>query len=105
MTNSLFFVLQVYPIMFSIALGFSNGVFGSVPMILAPSRVGREHREIAGIYVYIFNNLKRTVYMRLCASGAVSGYVIRTIDLNTVNYITIRRSRKKNKPFSNILAN
>ncbi|KAL4707697.1 hypothetical protein ACJJTC_014878 [Scirpophaga incertulas] len=40
--------ILLFPIMFSIVLGFSNGLFGSVPMIMAPSRVGREHREIAG---------------------------------------------------------
>lgn len=40
----------MYPILFSVVLGFTNGLFGSVPMISAPSRVGREHREIAGTY-------------------------------------------------------
>ncbi|GBP94960.1 Equilibrative nucleoside transporter 4 [Eumeta japonica] len=39
---------HVYPIFFSVVLGFTNGLFGSVPMIMAPSRVSREHREIAG---------------------------------------------------------
>lgn len=39
--------------MFSVVLGFSNGLFGSVPMIMAPSRVGREHREIAGTQIFI----------------------------------------------------
>lgn len=34
--------------MFSIILGFTNGLFGSVPMMTAPTRVGREYREIAG---------------------------------------------------------
>ncbi|KOB73285.1 Equilibrative nucleoside transporter 4 [Operophtera brumata] len=29
---------DVYPIMFSVVLGFTNGLFGSVPMIVAPSR-------------------------------------------------------------------
>ncbi|VVD04308.1 unnamed protein product [Leptidea sinapis] len=39
---------DMYPILFSVALGFTNGLFGSVPMIIAPSRVARENREIVG---------------------------------------------------------
>ena len=36
------------PILFSLLLGISNGYFGSVPMILAPSRVPDEYKELTG---------------------------------------------------------
>ncbi|KAG1649620.1 Equilibrative nucleoside transporter 4 [Nymphon striatum] len=35
-----------WPMFFSLALGLSNGILGSVPMIMAPSRVPNEHKEI-----------------------------------------------------------
>nr|CAD7461806.1 unnamed protein product [Timema tahoe] len=38
-----------YPMLFSLLLGVTNGLVGSVPMILAPSRVPEEHRELTGI--------------------------------------------------------
>ncbi|GAB6021425.1 Epsin-3, clathrin recruitment and traffic between the Golgi and endosome [Chamberlinius hualienensis] len=37
-----------WPIAFSLLLGISNGVFGSVPMIMAPTKVPDEHRELTG---------------------------------------------------------
>ncbi|KAG1656366.1 Equilibrative nucleoside transporter 4 [Nymphon striatum] len=37
-----------WPMFFSLALGLSNGILGSVPMIMAPSRVPNEHKEITG---------------------------------------------------------
>lgn len=60
---------DVYPIIFSIALGFSNGLFGSVPMIQAPSRVGREHREIAG-------NMMTLSYNGGLLSGSLVSYLL-----------------------------
>ncbi|XP_059053856.1 equilibrative nucleoside transporter 4 [Achroia grisella] len=60
---------DVYSIMFSVVLGFSNGVFGSVPMILAPSRVGREHREIAG-------NMMTLSYNGGLLSGSLVSYLL-----------------------------
>lgn len=51
-----FTLFQEYPIFFSVVLGFSNGLFGSVPMIMAPSRVSREHREIAGLNIDLLYN-------------------------------------------------
>ncbi|KAJ0178310.1 hypothetical protein K1T71_006133 [Dendrolimus kikuchii] len=60
---------DIYPIMFSIALGFSNGLFGSVPMIQAPSRVGREHREIAG-------NMMTLSYNGGLLSGSLVSYLL-----------------------------
>lgn len=43
-----------YPMIFVSLLGITNGVVGSVPMIQAPRRVSEEHRELAGIYFFIF---------------------------------------------------
>ncbi|CAH0398729.1 unnamed protein product [Chilo suppressalis] len=60
---------DIYPIMFSIVLGFSNGLFGSVPMIMAPSRVGREHREIAG-------NMMTLSYNGGLLSGSLVSYLL-----------------------------
>lgn len=37
-----------YPMLFSLLLGVTNGLVGSVPMIQAPSRVSEEHRELTG---------------------------------------------------------
>ncbi|XP_071095832.1 equilibrative nucleoside transporter 4-like [Haliotis cracherodii] len=37
-----------WPIILSIILGITNGYFGSVPMILAPSKVSEEQRELCG---------------------------------------------------------
>jgi len=34
--------------LFSLLLGVTNGLVGSVPMIQAPSRVSEEHRELTG---------------------------------------------------------
>lgn len=39
-----------YPLLFSLLLGLTNGLVGSVPMIQAPSRVSEEHRELTGYY-------------------------------------------------------
>lgn len=33
---------------FALTLGLSNGILGSVPMILAPSKVDERHRELTG---------------------------------------------------------
>ena len=37
-----------WPLVFSLLLGITNGYFGSVPMILAPSRVPDAHKELTG---------------------------------------------------------
>ncbi|XP_037973296.1 equilibrative nucleoside transporter 4 isoform X2 [Plutella xylostella] len=58
-----------YPIFFSVVLGFSNGLFGSVPMIMAPSRVSREHREIAG-------NMMTLSYNGGLLSGSLVSYLL-----------------------------
>ncbi|XP_014368858.2 equilibrative nucleoside transporter 4 [Papilio machaon] len=60
---------DMYPILFSVVLGFTNGLFGSVPMILAPSRVGREHREIAG-------NMMTLSYNGGLLSGSLVSYLL-----------------------------
>ncbi|ESP02363.1 hypothetical protein LOTGIDRAFT_138509 [Lottia gigantea] len=39
---------DVWPLLLSLVLGLTNGYFGSVPMILAPSRVPDEQRELCG---------------------------------------------------------
>ncbi|XP_074652914.1 equilibrative nucleoside transporter 4-like isoform X2 [Tubulanus polymorphus] len=39
---------EAWPILFSAVLGLSNGYFGSVPMIIAPSRVPDDQKELTG---------------------------------------------------------
>lgn len=39
---------EATPLMVSAMLGISNGVLGSVPMILAPTKVQDDHRELTG---------------------------------------------------------
>ncbi|XP_072947546.1 equilibrative nucleoside transporter 4 [Epargyreus clarus] len=60
---------DAYPIFFSVVLGFTNGLFGSIPMIMAPSRVGRDHREIAG-------NMMTLSYNGGLLSGALVSYLL-----------------------------
>lgn len=36
---------------FALTLGLSNGILGSVPMILAPSKVDERHRELTGNFI------------------------------------------------------
>ncbi|KAG6459437.1 equilibrative nucleoside transporter 4 [Manduca sexta] len=60
---------DMYPIMFSVVLGFTNGLFGSVPMMMAPSRVGREYREIAG-------NVMTLSYNGGLLSGSLVSYLL-----------------------------
>lgn len=38
---------------FALTLGLSNGILGSVPMILAPSKVDERHRELTGKHLKI----------------------------------------------------
>lgn len=37
-----------YPMFFSMILGLTNGLIGSIPMIQAPSKVSEENRELTG---------------------------------------------------------
>lgn len=37
-----------YPMFFSLVLGLTNGLIGSMPMIQAPSKVSEENRELTG---------------------------------------------------------
>ncbi|XP_032664647.1 equilibrative nucleoside transporter 4 [Odontomachus brunneus] len=39
---------EIHPILLSWALGLTNGLVGSIPMIQAPSKVPEEYRELAG---------------------------------------------------------
>ena len=39
---------EATPLLLSALLGLTNGVLGSVPMILAPTKVTDDHRELTG---------------------------------------------------------
>ncbi|KAI5692298.1 hypothetical protein M8J76_001143 [Diaphorina citri] len=49
-----------HALMLSMMLGFTNGVVGSVPMIVAPSKVPEEHRELTGNIMTLSYNLGLT---------------------------------------------
>lgn len=49
-----------HALMLSMMLGFSNGVVGSVPMIVAPSKVPEEHRELTGNIMTLSYNVGLT---------------------------------------------
>ncbi|KAK9502529.1 hypothetical protein O3M35_011298 [Rhynocoris fuscipes] len=63
-----FFTGEGYPIFFSIGLGLTNGVIGSVPMIQAPSRVPEQHRELTGNIMTLSYNFGLT-------AGSLIAYV------------------------------
>ncbi|CAG5125081.1 unnamed protein product [Candidula unifasciata] len=39
---------EVWPVLVTIVLGASNGYFGSLPLVMAPSQVAPRHRELCG---------------------------------------------------------
>lgn len=51
---------EAYPLFFSMLLGLSNGIVGSVPMIQAPSRIADEHRELTGNIMTLSYNIGLT---------------------------------------------
>jgi hypothetical protein len=64
-----------YPMLFSLLLGVTNGLVGSVPMIQAPSRVSEEHRELTGNHIVLsasFSKLMGTFYF-LGVRGSIVG--------------------------------
>ncbi|XP_043284665.1 equilibrative nucleoside transporter 4 isoform X2 [Venturia canescens] len=58
-----------YPLVFSLLLGLTNGIVGSVPMIQAPSKVPEQYRELAG-------NIMTLSYTTGLAIGSVLAYVL-----------------------------
>ncbi|XP_046663169.1 equilibrative nucleoside transporter 4 [Homalodisca vitripennis] len=58
-----------YPLLFSLLLGLTNGLVGSVPMIQAPSRVSEEHRELTGNIMTLSYNIGLT-------GGSLVAYVL-----------------------------
>ncbi|XP_069687819.1 equilibrative nucleoside transporter 4 [Periplaneta americana] len=58
-----------YPMLFSLLLGVTNGLVGSVPMIQAPSRVSEEHRELTGNIMTLSYNIGLT-------AGSLVAYVL-----------------------------
>ncbi|CAH1398750.1 unnamed protein product [Nezara viridula] len=61
-----------YPLFFSMLLGTTNGVIGSVPMIQAPSRVSEQHRELAGNIMTLSYNFGLT-------AGSLLAYVFKAM--------------------------
>ncbi|XP_049810567.1 equilibrative nucleoside transporter 4 [Schistocerca nitens] len=61
-----------YPMLFSLILGITNGLVGSVPMIQAPSRVSEEHRELTGNIMTLSYNIGLT-------AGSLVAYLLDAI--------------------------
>ncbi|XP_067002183.2 equilibrative nucleoside transporter 4 [Anabrus simplex] len=61
-----------YPMLFSLLLGVTNGLVGSVPMIQAPSRVSEEHRELTGNIMTLSYNVGLT-------AGSLVAYLLDAI--------------------------
>lgn len=55
--NSPIFSEVIFPFVFILILGLSNGVLGSVPIIQAPSKVEDYHRELTGEIHQTFKNV------------------------------------------------
>ncbi|KAH9387801.1 hypothetical protein TYRP_008998 [Tyrophagus putrescentiae] len=72
-----FFGHPVWPIFFTMVLGLTNGIFGSLPMILAPARVHESLREMTG-------NLMTFSYIVGLTSGSFASYQLHDwIDLHS----------------------
>ncbi|XP_060535894.1 equilibrative nucleoside transporter 4 isoform X2 [Cylas formicarius] len=63
------FSAEITAFIFSVLLGLSNGILGSVPMIQAPSKVEDRHRELTG-------NIMTLMYMFGLAAGSLVAYSI-----------------------------
>ncbi|XP_030757329.1 equilibrative nucleoside transporter 4 [Sitophilus oryzae] len=63
------FSAEITAFIFSVMLGLSNGILGSVPMIQAPSKVDDRHRELTG-------NMMTLMYMFGLAAGSLVAYSI-----------------------------
>uniref|UniRef100_A0A1B6C291 Equilibrative nucleoside transporter 4 n=2 Tax=Clastoptera arizonana TaxID=38151 RepID=A0A1B6C291_9HEMI len=64
-----FFPGEGYPLLFSLLLGLTNGLVGSVPMIQAPSRISEEHRELTGNIMTLSYNIGLT-------GGSLVAYIL-----------------------------
>ncbi|CAG9770893.1 unnamed protein product [Ceutorhynchus assimilis] len=63
------FSAEITAFIYSVMLGFTNGILGSVPMIQAPTKVDDRHRELTG-------NMMTLMYMFGLAAGSVVAYSI-----------------------------
>ncbi|KAK9679137.1 Nucleoside transporter [Popillia japonica] len=52
---------EIFPFIFALILGLTNGVLGSVPMIQAPSKVEDRHRELTGNMMTLLYNCGLTM--------------------------------------------
>ncbi|XP_014471015.1 PREDICTED: equilibrative nucleoside transporter 4 isoform X2 [Dinoponera quadriceps] len=60
---------EIHSILLSWALGLTNGLVGSIPMIQAPSKVPEEHRELAG-------NIMTLSYTGGLTIGSIFAYLV-----------------------------
>nr|XP_023012389.1 equilibrative nucleoside transporter 4 [Leptinotarsa decemlineata] len=70
------FSAEITALIFSLFLGLTNGILGSVPMIQAPTKVEDRHRELTG-------NMMTLLYMFGLAAGSLVAYSLENI-LNPV---------------------
>ncbi|KAF5278090.1 hypothetical protein FQR65_LT03606 [Abscondita terminalis] len=63
---------ELFPFIFILALGLTNGVFGSVPIIQAPSKVEDYHRELTGNMMTLSYNFGLT-------TGSLMAYFLESL--------------------------
>ncbi|KAB0795972.1 hypothetical protein PPYR_10033 [Photinus pyralis] len=74
---------EIFPFFFVLVLGLTNGVFGSVPIIQAPSKVEDYHRELTGNMMTLSYNFGLT-------TGSLMAYFLESLVSNAdpvCNYI------------------
>lgn len=66
------FSAEIFAFIFSLMLGLSNGILGSVPMIQAPSKVDDRHRELTG-------NIMTLCYNFGLTAGSLMAYLLESL--------------------------
>lgn len=64
--------LEYCAMVLSVFLGITNGIFGSVPMIIAPAKVPEQHREISGNIMTLSYNMGLT-------AGSIAAYFLNSV--------------------------
>ncbi|PSN43625.1 hypothetical protein C0J52_15027 [Blattella germanica] len=78
-----------YPMLFSLLLGVTNGLVGSVPMIQAPNRVSEEHRELTGSLVaYLLDAILGKSDVDICSPGPIESIVSSVASMTNISTLT-----------------
>jgi solute carrier family 29 (equilibrative nucleoside transporter) protein 4 len=86
-----------YPMLFSLLLGVTNGLIGSVPMIQAPSRVSEEHRELTGNHSVVSASSSKFSNILFCCVLFIWTVVYIELFLEDNNITKDNGNKKKSK--------